>query len=247
MPGDGSRLAIVPARGGSKTVPLKNIRPLDGRPLISFALRAIAASGTVERICVSTDDERIADVARGHGAEVPFLRPAELARDDSPTAAAVAHALDWLALNEGYEPEHVLLVQPTEPFVRPEQIRGALELMLERGADSAITTVEVARTFHPFHVRRAADDGLLEFEREEEHYAHPRRQDDPPRYAFGNLYWFRRESFLETGRIETGRRVGLPVDAVSAFDIDDEDDWLLAEALLRLRPSLRGETDDPPR
>lgn len=235
-----AKLGLVPARGGSRTIPRKNVRPLAGRPLVEHVLRAIAASGAVDRTVVSTDDEEIAAVARAAGAETPFLRPAELAGDEVSGIAVVEHALAWLAEHEGYEPEFVLLVQPTEPFVRPEQIRSAFELMVERGADSAITTVEVPRNFHPFHVRVADGDGLLTFERPDEHAAHPSRQTDPPRYAFGNLYWFRREAFLAEGQVEPGRRVGLPIDPLSALDLNTEEDWRLAEL-------LAAHADDPDR
>lgn len=227
-----STLALVPARGGSKSIPLKNLKPLAGRPLIEYVLAAIDASGVVDRVVVSTDDERVAAAARTAGADVPFLRPAELAADDTPTIAVVEHALAWLDEHEGLRPDHVLLVQPTEPFVRPGQIRDALSLLLAEDADSAITMVEVPRTHHPFHVRVLDDRGRLAFADPEAHYAHPTRQDDPRRWAFGNLYWFRRESFLETHAIETGVRVGLPVDALSALDLNTPDDWRLAEALL---------------
>ena len=224
-----SALALVPARGGSRTIPRKNVRPLAGRPLIEHVLEAIAASGAVDRTIVSTDDEEIAAVARAAGAETPFLRPAELSGDDVSGIAVVEHALHWLAEEEGYEPEFVLLVQPTEPFVRPQQIRAAFELLVERGADSAITTVEVPRNFHPFHVRVVDGDGFLRFDRPDDHAAHPTRQSDPPRYAFGNLYWFRTEAFLSERQLETRRHVGLEIDALSALDLDTEEDWALAE------------------
>lgn len=224
-------LGLIPARGGSKSIPLKNIRPLAGRPLIDYVVRAMAESAVVDRIVVTTDDERIATVARASGAEVPFLRPAELASDDAPTSAAVRHALDWLDGHEQYRPEYVLLIQPTEPFVRPQQIRDALTLLLDRDADSAITIVEVPRNHHPFHVRVMDESGRLAFADDEAHRRHPRRQDDPPRWAFANLYWFRRTSFLETGLIETGTRLGLPVDGMSALDLNDEADWELAELI----------------
>src|SRR6185437_3473837 len=136
-----STLALVPARGGSKSVPLKNIKPLGGRPLIEYVVSAVAASEVVDRICVTTDDERIAAVARSAGAEIPFLRPRELATDTSSTLDAIEHALTWLDEHEEYRPDLVLLVQPTEPFVRADEIRGALELLLQRDADSAITVV----------------------------------------------------------------------------------------------------------
>lgn len=229
--GSSGRIALVPARGGSRSIPRKNVRPLGGRPLIEWVLRSIAASGSVERTIVSTDDEEIAEVAAAAGAEVPFRRPAELAGDDSATIDVVAHALERLA-EDGDEPEHVLLVQPTEPFVQPAQIRDAYALMVERGADSAITMVAVPRNFHPFHVRVQDDDGALRFEHDDAHYAHPTRQSDPPRWAFGNLYWFRRDAFLTERRLEAGRRVGLPIDALSALDVNTPDDWRLAEALL---------------
>jgi CMP-N,N'-diacetyllegionaminic acid synthase len=225
----GARLALVPARGGSRGVPRKNVRPLAGRPLLEHVLRAIAKSAAVDRICVSTDDAEIAAIARAAGAETPFLRPPELALDSTPGTAVVEHALAWLAAQEGYEPEWVLVVQPTEPFVRPEQIRDAFRLLVERGADSAITTVAVPRNFHPFHVRVEDEEGFLRFERPADHEAHPTRQSDPPRYAFGNLYWVRRTAFLAERRMEAGRRVGLPVDPLTALDLNTEDDWRLAE------------------
>jgi CMP-N-acetylneuraminic acid synthetase len=224
-------LALIPARGGSKSIPRKNLRPLAGRPLVEHVVASAVASGVVDRVCVSTDDEEIARVATAAGAEAPFLRPAELATDSAPGVAVVEHALDWLRRHEAYEPEWVLLLQPTGPFVRPAQIRRALELATERGADSAITTVQVPRTYHPFHVRLADAEGCLRFERPREHAEHPTRQSDPPRYAFGNLYWFRREAFLAERRVEPGRCVGLPVDEFSALDLDTEEDWALAELI----------------
>ncbi|HEY2326956.1 MAG TPA: acylneuraminate cytidylyltransferase family protein [Gaiellaceae bacterium] len=227
-----STLALVPARGGSKSIPLKNIKPLGGRPLIEWCLAAIAASGVVDRTVVSTDDERIAEIARAAGADVPFRRPAELAADTTPSVDVVEHALRWLEENEGATSELVLLVQPTEPFVRPDQIRHALTLLQEHGADSAITMVRVSRNSHPFHVREQNEGGWLQFAQPAEHAAHPTRQDDPPRWAFGNLYWFRRDAFLATRRLETNRHVGLEIDELTALDLNTPADWAVAEALL---------------
>lgn len=219
-----SRLGIVPARGGSRAIPRKNVKPLGGRPLLGWVVGAMHESGRVDRVVVSTDDDEIADAARAAGAEV-LERPEELARDDTAAIAVVEHALGEL------ECDWALLIQPTEPFVTPSQIRGALELAEARGADSAITMVEVPRNFHPFHVR-VERDGFLEFDRRDEHYAHPTRQSDPARYAFGNLYWFRRESFLRERAIECGRRVGYPIDPLTALDLNTEGDWALAEAVV---------------
>ena len=227
-----STLALVTARGGSKGIPRKNVKPLAGRPLIAWGLRAIQASGVVERTCVTTDDVEIAAIARAAGADVPFLRPAELATDSAPSIDVIEHALLWLDEHETYRPEYVLLVQPTEPFIRPDQIRDSFELMLERRADAAITAIEVPRRFHPFHVREQDAEGWIEFRDPDAHYAHTRRQDDPVYWSVANLYWFRREAFLETRKLETGRRVALPVDTISAHDLDTLEDWAVAEALV---------------
>lgn len=226
-------LALVPARGGSKSIPFKNLKHLGGRPLLHWVLAAARASDVVDRVCVSTDDRAIASAAAAGGAEVPFLRPAELATDDASTLDVVEHALRWLDDNEGALPELVLLLQPTEPFVRPAQIRDALALMHERGADTAITVVEVPRNNHPYHVRLREELGWLRFEHPELHYAHPTRQQDPPRWAFANLYWFRSETFLHERRLEVDRTVGLPVDSLSALDLNTPEDWTLAEAVVQ--------------
>lgn len=226
-------LAIVPARGGSKSIPHKNIHPLGGKPLLDYCLRAIRKSRFVDRVIVSTDDKKIAAVAREHGAEVPFMRPPELAQDASPTIPVIEHALLWLEENEGYIPDYVLLVQPTEPFVKPEQIDALFELVVSKRADSGITMIPVPRIFHPYHVRRITPDGYLVFDKPKLHYAHPNRQSDPKRYAFGNCYWFRRDKFLKEKKIEVGKRVGLEIDPLSAHDINAKADMALAEFLLK--------------
>jgi CMP-N-acetylneuraminic acid synthetase len=228
-----STLALVPARSGSRGIPGKNVKPLAGRPLIEYALEAIAESGVADRTVVSTDSEEIAGVARAAGAEAPFLRPAELATDTAPAIPLIDHALSWLAANDGFEPELILYVQPTEPFVQPQQIRDALDLLLREEADAVITTVEVPRNHHPFHVRLVQDDGTLAFERPDDHYANPNRQSDPHRYAFANLRWFRTESFLRTKHIESGKVLGMPVDPLTALDLNTPVDWEFAELLMQ--------------
>jgi len=228
-----STLALVPARSGSRGIPGKNVKLLAGRPLIDYALSAIAESGCAGRIVVSTDSEEIAAIARASGAETPFLRPPELATDTAAAVELIDHALGWLAAEEGYEPDLILYVQPTEPFVQPQQIRAALDLLLREAADTVITTVEVPRNHHPYHVRLEREDGTLAFERPDEHYANPNRQSDPPRYAFANLRWFRRESYMREHRIEAGRVLGMPVDPLTALDLNTPVEWDLAELLVQ--------------
>lgn len=226
-------LCIIPARGGSKSIPKKNIVDLGGKPLISYVIEAAKKSGIVDRIVCTTDDEGIAKVARQYGAETPFLRPAELAQDDTPSLPVIEHALVWLEENEGNKPEYVLLLQPTDPFVMPRQIKDVFDLMLKKGADSGITMEAVPRTHHPYHVRHVTDDGYVEFIDQENHYTHPNRQSDPKRYGFANLYWFRRDAFLREKKIEVGKRVGVEIDPVTAHDINESFDLEIARILVK--------------
>src|SRR5438552_3313377 len=119
-------LALIPARGGSKALPRKNVRLLAGKPLIVHSIEVARAAETVTRVVVSTDDEEIAEVARTAGAEVPFMRPAELAQDDSPDLGTFQHALHWLREHGGYEDELFVHLRPTHPVRRPERIDEAV-------------------------------------------------------------------------------------------------------------------------
>lgn len=121
-------LAIIPARGGSKRFPRKNVALLAGKPLIAWSIEAALKSGIADRVMVSTEDEEIARIAREFGAELPFLRPAELASDTARNLAVVAHAAEWLEANENYRPDYVLILQPTSPLRSAEDIQGAWAL-----------------------------------------------------------------------------------------------------------------------
>ncbi len=134
-----SILALIPARGASKRLPRKNVRPLGGVPLIGWTIRAAKESGVLERIVVSTDDDEIAAIARSEGAEVPFMRPAELAQDDSSSEAVGEHALHSLAGQDGYEPEYILLLQPTSPLRTADDIRSLIALR-EKNAATAVVS-----------------------------------------------------------------------------------------------------------
>jgi CMP-N-acetylneuraminic acid synthetase len=227
-------LALIPARGGSKSIPKKNLANLGGKPLLAYCLRAIRECKSINRIIVSTDDTQIGEAAKRYHGEIPFLRPGHLAQDDTSTIAVVDHALQWLEAQEGYQPDHVLVVQPTEPFILSNQIDETFELMRERNADSGITMVEVPRTCHPFHVRHETKARYLEFDHARQHYQHPNRQSDPKRYAFGNLYWFRTAAFLKEKEMEVGKRVGVLIDGLTALDINTPLDLEIAEQLLPL-------------
>lgn len=232
-------LAIVPARGGSKSIPKKNIVSLGGRPLISYALSAIKASRLVSRIIVSTDDPEISEVSKKYGAEVPFLRPAELATDTAPTMPVLRHVLEKLKTDEGYTPDFVLLVQPTSPFIKTEEIDAALELIINNPkADSVTTVAEVPNNFHPINSRLITEDGWLQFVDPVERAKYNQRQSKPKRYAIGNLWIFTPEVIMKKD-IPIGDRC-LPsiIKMMSAFDLDTPEDLEIAEALLPI--ALRG-------
>jgi CMP-N,N'-diacetyllegionaminic acid synthase len=126
--GLGEIIGLITARGGSKSIPRKNIKMLAGKPLIAWTIEAAQKSKDLSRIVVSTDDTEIADVARQWGAEVPFIRPEELARDGSSSISAVLHTVHWLDENEGYCPDYIMLLQPTSPFRTTEDIQKSIEL-----------------------------------------------------------------------------------------------------------------------
>ena len=142
-------LGIIPARGGSRRVPRKNIRLLAGKPLIAYTIEAARAATTLDRVIVSTDDEEIAGVARRYGGEVPFMRPAELAADDTPDAPVFLHALDWLAKEEGFDPELVVNLRPTSPFKTGVVIDEVVEVALETRADVVRTVTRVPPKARP--------------------------------------------------------------------------------------------------
>lgn len=134
-------LAIIPARGGSKSIPRKNIRPFAGHPLIAYSIAAGLAAETVNRVVVSTDDEQIAAISRRYGAETPFMRPEEFSQDDTPDLPVFQHALRWLRENEGYRPEMIVQLRPTSPLRRVRHIDQAVHRLLDRPEANAVRTV----------------------------------------------------------------------------------------------------------
>lgn len=225
---------IIPARGGSKALPRKNIALLAGEPLISYTIRAARGAARVDRVIVSTDDEEIAAVAKKYGAEVPFLRPAELAQDHSPTLPAIQHAVDAMQRFCGEKPALVTLIQPTSPFTRAAQVDEAVELLANRPeADAVTTVVEVDHVNHPFNIRRIDAAGFVDFMMSDEHYKYPNRQSKPRFYRFGNLYVTRYGTLMNENSLFGRRCLPLTVDLPSCFDINDATDLAIAECLLR--------------
>jgi pseudaminic acid cytidylyltransferase len=222
------RLAVIPARGGSKRIPRKNIRRFAGVPMIAHAIAAARDSGLFARIVVSTDDDEIAEVAREYGAEVPFRRPAELAGDHAATAPVVAHAIQACGA-PGESADPVCCLYPCVPLLRPEDLTQALALLEGSGADFCFPVVAFASPVQRA-LRRAPDGRMSPIDATHEF---SRTQDLEPAYHdAGQFYWGRASAWLAGRRVHSGG-IGHPMPAWRVVDIDTPEDWARAELIHR--------------
>jgi CMP-N-acetylneuraminic acid synthetase len=230
----GRVLGLIPARGGSKGIPRKNIALVAGKPLLAWSVDSARASRAFDRLIVSTEDSEIAAVSRGCGAEVPFVRPAELSRDDTPGIDPVLHALEALS-RQGYRADWVMLLQPTSPLRAPEDIQGALELRTRRAARSIISVCEA--THPPSWLRRLDPEGqLLEYFPEEED--RPTRQALPKAYALNGAIYLAPWDVLDRERtFSPARTFGYVMPRERSLDVDSPWDLELADLVLRHRRS----------
>ena len=220
-------VAIIPARGGSKGLPGKNVRLLAGKPLIAYTIQAAKASAAVHRVLVSTDDPEIARIARAWGAETPFLRPAELAQDLTPTEPVLAHAVEWLETHEGYRVDIALFLQSTDIFRTTAMIDAVIQRLLEDPAlDSAFIAYPTHKNFwrkqENRYVRLAPD------------LAYGPRQTREPLYREDTgLACATRAAVIKQGK-RIGERVAIVpnTDEASSIDIHTEFDFWLAEKVL---------------
>ncbi len=223
-------LGLVPARGGSKGVPGKNTRLLAGRPLLAYTARAAIDSGVLDRVILSTDAEPIAECGRQVGLDVPFMRPAALAEDDTPMLPVIEHALGELQ-REGWQCDVVVLLQPTSPLRTPLHIRSAVELLRTSGADSVVTVVAVPQHLSPDYVMRIEDGRLWPFLPDGLRVT--RRQDARVAYARdGTVYAFRTEAMWRCGNIYGEDCRPLLISAEESLSIDTAADWAAAEQAL---------------
>lgn len=227
-------LALIPARGGSKSIPRKNIRSFAGFPLIAYSIAAAQATETVTRVVVSTDDEEIAGIARQYGAETPFLRPAEISQDGTPDLPVFQHALQWLAEQEGYQTEIVVQLRPTSPLRRVAHIDAAVQRLVERPEADSVRTVCVPFQ-NPFKMWHIQSDGFM---RPLLDTASPEPY-NMPRQLLPEVYWQTgyvdaawAETILEKGSMTGERILPLVIPAGDWIDIDSADDWRRAERLL---------------
>lgn len=219
-------LCVIPARGGSKRIPRKNIRPFAGKPIIAYAIQAAQKSGLFTKIIISTDNEEIAKVSQDFGAEVPFLRPPELADDYTPTVPVIAHAIKNLESN-GMRFQYVCCIYPCVPFLKIEDLQITLSILQSEKINYSFPVSE-----YPSPIQRALkmdQKGLVEPFYPE--FETTRTQDLNPAYQdAGQFYWGRRETWLSTTKIHTGS-FGFKISKWRAIDIDNNEDWLRAEKI----------------
>ena len=231
-------LALVPARGGSKSIPRKNLRRVNGQPLVAWSIRHGLAARRITRVICTTDDEEIAEVARAHGAEVPFRRPSEISGDLSVDFEFHLHALEWLRDHEGYAPDLVVQLRPTHPIRKPETLDRAVEALAARPDADSLRAVRRA-VFTPYKMWRAEADGflvpLLEMEGSPEPYNMPRDVLPCVLQQDGYVDITRPRTVFEQ-RSTTGRRIlPFPVDDEPVIDVDYEPDLADAGRLLAER------------
>ncbi len=225
-------LGLITARGGSKGIPGKNIKPLAGKPLLVYTAEAALAATRLVKVILSTDDEAIAAVGRKAGLDVPFLRPAELAEDATPTLPVVQHALEWCE-KHGEKFDAVCLLQPTSPLRTPETIDACIELFEKSGADAVVTILPVPDEYNPHWVYFKGVDGFLQLSTGESAPI-PRRQALPPAFhREGSVYVTRRDVVMEQGSLYGQKVVGYLVEADQSVNLDTPADWVRAERILK--------------
>lgn len=230
-------VAIIPARGGSKRIPGKNIKPFAGQPIIAYSLQAAKATGLFDNIIVSTDSEEIAQVAREFGAEVPFMRPRDLADDHTGTDKVIIHALHWL-MDHGHSVRFVCCIYPTAPLLRAEFIRKGYNLLVENEGTSAFSV-----TTFPYPIFRALkinEAGMLGMIWPE--HLKTRSQDLLEAYHdAGQFYWAKVKQYLLEQSFFSNKAIPVILPRYLVQDIDSVEDWETAELLFEVLRSTKTE------
>lgn len=235
-------LGIIPARGGSKSVPRKNIALLAGKPLIAYTIETASRSKLLDATIISTDDREIARVAEQYGGDVPFLRPPELAGDDSPDIGFLKHALEWVEDHRDWHPEILVILQPTLPFRMAEDIDKTLQFMIDQHCDS-VRTLALPTQVTPFKMWFLDDPAtgrmspILKSDFYEEYLTDVPRQKLRPAYWQPGIVIATRPEFVRKGRMFGPDLRGFVIDSKNAHDIDEPADLEYAEYLIRKRLS----------
>jgi CMP-N,N'-diacetyllegionaminic acid synthase len=237
LPVTPTTLGVVTARGGSKALPGKNLKLLAGKPLLAYTVEAARRSAAFDRLVLSTDDPAIAEVGRALSCDVPFLRPADLARDDTPHLPVLQHVVSWLRDRDRYEPDLVMILQPTSPFRTEADIHAAIDLIAATDADSVVSVSPIPSHYNPMRAIRIDDGGgaALFVTGAPVRARLNRRQDLPAAWTLnGAIYLFRTRLLFDSEPTLYGDRTAayvMPSDR--GLSIDDADDWEAAERALQ--------------
>jgi pseudaminic acid cytidylyltransferase len=223
------RLAVIPARGGSKRIPRKNIKPFGGKPMIAWSIEVALQSGCFDRVLVSTDDPEIAQVAQSYGAEVPFVRPPELSDDHTGTIPVIAHATQWQA-DHGIPATQVCCIYATAPFVQAQDLQRGLAILQNSGADYAFSV-----TSYAFPIQRAIritpDERVEMFQPDQ---FNTRSQDlQEAWHDAGQFYWGQAAAWLAQKPLFTQQATGVRLPRHRVQDIDTPEDWTRAEWMFK--------------
>ena len=228
------KLAVIPARGGSKRIPRKNIRDFCGRPVIAYSIETALQCGLFDAVIVSTDDEEIAATAKQYGATIPFIRPAELADDFTGTNTIVKHAVEWYQ-HHAERPEFACCIYATAPLLLAEYIQQGFEKLQQHDSDYAFSV-----SHYDFPVQRALrlqEDGRLSAIYPE--HINARSQDlEDAWHDAGQFYWGKAQAFIDEIPMMTGHAVGIPLPRYRVQDIDTEEDWRQAELMYQALTSV---------
>lgn len=229
-------LGVIPARGGSKSIPRKNLKSVAGKPLIAYALEAALKSKLLDRVIVSTEDQEIARVAKSYGAEVPFIRPEELTRDEVSIIPVVQHAMKRLEESEGWRADVIASIQPTSPLIEATDIDSAIDKLIKTGCDSVVSVCKIVHG-HPYWAMRLEGDRLTPLN--PEGYRYLQKQDLPSFYVLNGALYVRRREILEnwSGRdFALGEDVrAIVMDEAKSMDIDTPLDLIVAENLIKAK------------
>ncbi len=231
-------LAIIPARSGSKGIPQKNIKLLGGKRLLEYTFEHCKSSSYISRAIVTTDSNKIANISKSNGIEVPFIRPRNISDDDSTAKSYVSHALEFLEREENYTPEIILILQPTSPFRDVSDIEKSINILENNNADSVVSITEIDKKFNPDWQFKVTNNGTLEFYNKNFDWNNlvSKRQELAKTYTRnGAVYCFTRKSFFKYDNIY-GKKVLCHIMPRSrSINLDTFDDWIEAENYLTKR------------
>lgn len=229
-------IALIPARGGSKTVIKKNIKPLNGIPLIAYTIKTALKAPQIDRVIVSTEDEEIAAITKITGADVPFIRPTDIARDDTPDRPVILHTLEWLKENENIEPDLLVYLRPTSPFKTTRIISDCLDKIEKDKQLTSVRTVSKAEgTEHPYWMFKDENKRLKPFIENIEISKYYRRQLLPDCYKLNGVVDILKPDIVANSDNIYGDNIGfLEIDHLHSIDIDTELDFKFAEFLISM-------------